>query len=156
MQDWPTVVVVSGSGLWQDGQPLPTNVPGIDSGSSPAQGQDGTGGQGSSPTQQPNGFGSLMFPMLLLVLVFMIVTTMMSSRREKRRVSDMLAGLKRGDRVQTVAGVIGTVHEVKDDSVVLRVDESTGTKISFARSSVQHVLKSARSDSKAEDPETED
>jgi preprotein translocase subunit YajC len=127
---------------------LPTSVPGIGPGPG-ATGQDASGGAQPGAQTQPGGLPP-MFLLVLLVIVFMIVTTMMSSRREKRRVADMLAGLKRGDRVQTTAGMIGTVHEVKDDAIVLRVDDATGAKIHFARSAVAHVLKSAKSEGKSE------
>lgn len=154
MQDWMSMAATSGLGVVQEGGDLPTNVPGIGPGpAETTEGADGStagggGGGGTTPTFNP------MFLLLLLVLVFMIVTTMMSSRREKRRVADMIAGLKRGDRVQTLAGIIGTVQEVRDEAVVLRVDDATGTKINFAKSAVQHVLKPARTDSKTEGAES--
>lgn len=153
MQDWMSMAAASALGLGQEGGDLPTNVPGLGPGPEGAtQGQNGSPGAqpgtGASPTFNP------MFLLLLLVLVFMIVTTMMSSRREKRRVAEMISSLKRGDRVQTLAGMIGTVQEVRDDSIVLRVDDTTGTKIHFAKTAVQHVLKSARTDGKSEGAES--
>lgn len=149
MMDWLSMAGAAGLGLWQEGGDLPTQVPGIDQGGPAAPGQQGAPppGPGTGGTQ---GFFNPVFLMLLLLLVFMILSTVMSSRREKRRVAEMLGGLKRGDRVQTLAGMIGTVHEVKEDAVVLRVDEATGTKIQFAKTAVQHVIKQARSDPKNE------
>ncbi len=44
--------------------------------------------------------------------------------------------------MQTVGGVIGAIVEIKPDFVVLKVDESSNTRITFARSSVQQVLSS--------------
>jgi preprotein translocase subunit YajC len=152
MDDWISAAVWAGTGTVQEGADLPTSVPGIDSGNGAAEGQIPPAGTGGPGTTQP-AFNPL-FLMLLLVIVFMIVTTMMSSRREKRRVSSMIGALKRGDRVQTLAGMIGTIHEVKDDSIVLRVDETTGTRIHFAKSAVQAVLKSAKSDSRSETVES--
>jgi preprotein translocase subunit YajC len=48
--------------------------------------------------------------------------------------------------------VLGTVVEVRDDEVVLRVDDATGTKIAFAKSAVQGVLRK-RAEAKAEETE---
>jgi preprotein translocase subunit YajC len=42
--------------------------------------------------------------------------------------------------VQTIGGVIGTIVEVKDAEVVVKIDETTNTKIRFARSAIQQVL----------------
>jgi preprotein translocase subunit YajC len=52
----------------------------------------------------------------------------------------MLSALKRHDRVQTIGGVIGAVVEVKDDEVVLKVDETNNIKMRFARSAVQQII----------------
>jgi preprotein translocase subunit YajC len=141
--------MAGGIGLWQEGD-LPTQVPGIgpDGGAAETGQPGGTGAPGGATPQNP--LASPMFLILLLVVVFMFATTIMSSRKEKRRVAEMIGALKRGDRVQTLAGIIGTVHEVKDDSVVIRVDEATGTKMQFAKTAVQHVLKPARAESKDE------
>lgn len=95
-----------------------------------------------------------MFMILIAVLGFMIVMSMMTGRRERKKREQMLSSIARHDRVQTVGGVIGTVVEVRDDEIVLKVDESTNTRIHFARSAVQNVLKKGREsrESKAEEP----
>ncbi|VAX39929.1 hypothetical protein MNBD_PLANCTO03-1006, partial [hydrothermal vent metagenome] len=95
---------------------------------------------------QPGLFNPL-FIMLALVMVFMVFTTMMSGRREKKRTAEMLASLKRGDRVLTLGGMIGTIHELREDSIVLRVDDVSGAKAHFTRGAIQRVLKSAKSSS---------
>ena len=86
----------------------------------------------------------MIFWVLLAFIAFILITTIMSGRKEKRRVAEMLSSLSKGDKVQTAGGMIGTIAEVRDDTVVLRVDESTNTRIRFARSAVQKVLKPAR------------
>ncbi len=109
------------------------------------------GAQGAPPTSP---FGGQMFMILIAVLGFMIVMSMMTGRRERKKREQMLSSIARHDRVQTVGGVIGTVVEVRDDEIVLKVDESTNTRIHFARSAVQNVLKKGREsrESKAEEP----
>ena len=56
------------------------------------------------------------------------------------------------DTVQTIGGVIGSIVEVKNDSVVLKVDESSNTRITFSRSAIQQVL---NSDTKSAPPDLE-
>jgi preprotein translocase subunit YajC len=105
----------------------------------PIEGQPGTaapGGPGGAQTP----FGGYLFPMLLLFLVMMIMFTVLGQRRDKKKRAAMLGSVKKHDRVQTVGGVIGSITEIKPDTVVLKVDESTNTRITFARSSIQHVL----------------
>ena len=109
---------------------------------------------GTAPVQRPPaGIGPEMIFLMVGLMVFMFVMTALSGRKEKRRRAELLASLQRHDRVQTLGGVIGTVVEVHDDEVVLKVDESTNTRIRFARSSVQQILKKS-SDSRSETPET--
>ena len=82
--------------------------------------------------------------MLALLLVFMIVSSMMSARRAKKQTAQMLGGHKRGDKVLTAAGIFGTVHEVRDDAVVLKIEDVSGTKVQFAKHAIQQVVKSAK------------
>jgi preprotein translocase subunit YajC len=110
----------------------------------------GPGGQGSGP----DPFGGYLFPMLLLFLVMMILFTVFGQRRDKKKRQAMLGSVKKHDKVQTVGGVIGSIVEVKPDTVVLKVDESTNTRITFARSSIQHVLSDGPEGERAGGPGT--
>ena len=83
--------------------------------------------------------GQFMFIMLGLLVVMIILSTL-GPRREKKRREAMLNAVKKHDRVQTVGGVIGAIVELKPDFVVLKVDESANTRITFARSAIQQVL----------------
>ena len=58
----------------------------------------------------------------------------------KKKRKALLSTVKKHDRVQTVGGVIGSIVEVNPDTVVLKVDESSNTRITFARSAIQQVL----------------
>lgn len=125
-----------------------SEVLGAPGGGAPAGGES-TGqaapGGGAPAGQAPGGGGfGLMLPLLFGLMIFMIVTSMFSGRKEKKRRAEMLASVKKRDRVQTVGGIIGTVVELKGDELVLKVDEGSNTRIRFARSAVQQVIKSAR------------
>ena len=63
-----------------------------------------------------------------------------SKRTQDKKRTDMLSALKRGDRVQTIGGILGTVVEARDADVLLKVDESSNTKIRFSRSAIHRVL----------------
>ncbi len=111
-----------------------TAVPGI-----PGAGA-GTGAQAAPPG---GGFGILM--PFIFVLVFMIGFSWWTQSKERKKRQAMLASISRSDRVQTMGGIIGTVVEMRDDEVVLRVDEATNTKITFSKNAVQGVMKKAHS-----------
>lgn len=128
-----------------------------------------SGGGGAAGTTQPaggapgggaapGGMGGmgLLFPLLMGLMIFMVVTSIFSGRKEKKRRESMLGTLKKRDRVQTVGGIIGTIVELKSDELVLKVDEGSNTRIRFARSAVQSVLKPAKSPGEAEEAAYED
>lgn len=94
-------------------------------------------GNGLLAEQRPD-----LWPMglVLAVCVFWVWMTVSNSRKEKRKRKDMLAGMKKGDRAMTIGGVIGTIVNIKDDEIVLKVDESTNTKMTFVRGAIQKVL----------------
>ncbi|MFG0283065.1 MAG: preprotein translocase subunit YajC [Phycisphaerales bacterium JB039] len=103
-------------------------------------GPAGPGG-GGAPSSNILTF---LWPMLLAFLVLMIFTSFRGQKKQERQKREMLAALKKHDKVQTHAGIIGTVVEIKDDQVVLKVDDATNTRIRFAKAAVSQVLTSAR------------
>jgi preprotein translocase YajC subunit len=42
--------------------------------------------------------------------------------------------------VQTIGGIVGVVTDVRENEVVVKVDNNTNTRITFAKSAVQTVL----------------
>jgi preprotein translocase subunit YajC len=53
----------------------------------------------------------------------------------------MLNQLKKGDKISTIGGLHGTVVELTDDTVVLRVNDTT--KMTFERSAINTIINSA-------------
>ena len=96
--------------------------------------------QTQGPPTQPNPMAFFFPAILVAMVVFMLLSARSQKKREKRERENMYARMSRNDRVQTVGGVIGTVLSVKDDEVVLKVDESTNTKMTFVKTSVQRIL----------------
>jgi preprotein translocase subunit YajC len=102
----------------------------------------------SAPTSQPGPASPLDFlrsPFVPLVLVLIVFWWVMSRSRgkERSRYEQMLSALKKNDRVQTIGGMIGTVVDVRDNIVILKVDEASNTKIHFNRTAIKEVLRDA-------------
>lgn len=97
----------------------------------------------SQPTQPPApGAGAALrtfLPVLAMIAVFYWLM-MRGSRREQKKVQDMLRNLKRNDRVQTIGGIRGTVVDVRDDEVVVKVDEASNVRMRFARNAIKEVF----------------
>lgn len=103
--------------------------------------------QGVGTQDAPGWLTSPMIPLLIgiLILYFFVFR---SKRTQDRQRKDMLSQLKKGDRVQTIGGILGTVVEAQEDDVLLKVDESSNTKIRFSRSAIHRVVSEKNSDSK--------
>lgn len=85
------------------------------------------------------------FPIALMlgVLAFLFMSARSQKRREQDVRDQMYAKLAKNQRVLTVGGIIGTVMSVKDDEVVLKVDESNNTKMTFLKTAVQRIMDEA-------------
>jgi preprotein translocase subunit YajC len=78
---------------------------------------------------------------LLFVMIAMVYLFVFRSKKNKDRDRQkMLKELKRGDEVQTIGGIIGTVVEAREEDVLLKVDETNNTKMRFTRSAIHRVL----------------
>jgi preprotein translocase subunit YajC len=105
--------------------------------------------QAPAPAPVPPGQGQpsaleqfIQSPMslILIVMVLLWVFVFSSKRKDDKKKKELLSQLKRGDRVQTIGGIIGKVVESDEAKVLLKVDESSNTKIWFSRSAIFKVL----------------
>lgn len=108
-------------------------------------------GQPATPASDTNkGPAGLLsnWPILamlgLLVLVF--VLSGRSRKKEQAKRKEMLASLKKGDRVTTIGGLIGNVLEIKGDEVLVKVDENANVKMRFQRWAIQAVGESGKTE----------
>jgi preprotein translocase subunit YajC len=99
----------------------------------------------------PDFFSPLNMGIILAAAAFFWIY-MRSQKKERQRFADMLNALKRNDRVQTIGGIYGTVVDVRDNEVVLKVDESSNVKIRFNRQAIKEILREAAGPSPAEPP----
>ena len=80
-----------------------------------------------------------LYGMLIFLGVFYFVL-FRSRSREQKKVESLLSGLKKGDRVETIGGLFGTIVDVRDSEVVLKVDENNNVKLRFNRIAIKRVI----------------
>ncbi len=85
---------------------------------------------------------SMIWPFVLMFAVFYFLLIRPQQKKQKQRTL-MLNQIKKGDKVTTIGGLHGTVVELTDDTVVLRVNDTT--KMTFERSAVNNIVSSAPS-----------
>jgi preprotein translocase subunit YajC len=82
---------------------------------------------------------SPIVPMVIFAVVVYAVM-MRSRKRQDKQKKDALGQLKRGDEIQTIGGIIGTVVEARETEVIVKVDETNNTKMKFSRNAIHRVL----------------
>ncbi|KUP22728.1 preprotein translocase subunit YajC [Paenibacillus sp. DMB5] len=79
----------------------------------------------------------LVGPFVLMFVVFYFLLIRPQQKKTKTR-NAMLKALKKGDKIVTIGGLHGTIVELSDDIVVLRVNDVT--KLTFDRGSISHAV----------------
>lgn len=95
-----------------------------------------------APERGAGGFPSEFVFIMLAVFAIFYFLVMRPQRSRERQRKDMLAALRKGDKIMTIGGVIGTVVNIRDTEVTVKVDESSNTRVTFARSAIDRVLAS--------------
>jgi preprotein translocase subunit YajC len=99
-------------------------------------------GQPIGPTGQaaPNPLGGGFMFILMGLMAVMIFMTFRSQSKEKKKRAQLLAALSKGDKIQTIGGIIGNIVEIRDTEVIVKIDENNNTKMKFARSAIQNKI----------------
>ena len=88
--------------------------------------------QQTEPRQMPYTYW--LFIGLMFILMYVILFR--GPRRKQQQHRQMVQTLEKNDRVRTIGGIIGTVVDIKDDEITLKVDESNNTKIKVVTSAI--------------------
>ena len=94
------------------------------------------GAAASDPTS-PGSLISMFLPMILIVGVFYFLM-IRPQRKKDKKVKDMLANLKPGDRICTIGGIYGTIKGLREDTVILSVGKDN-IEMVFARWAIRNV-----------------
>ncbi len=82
-------------------------------------------------------------PFVAIFVIFYFLLIRPQAKRQRDQ-AQMLANLKKGDRVLTQGGIFGVIVGVRDDMVVLKIAENT--KVEVARSAISGISASKGSE----------
>jgi len=153
------VLAMAASAMAQDTKPAPAPteptlvpVPGDEApGAAPATPQTpGTPAAGTSTTSPASGGGDkaqppaqgpdmYLFVVLIGGVVLMWIWMGRGRRKQEAKRKEMLSNLKKGDKIVSIGGVIGTVIEAKPEEITVKVDETNNVRMKFARWSIRGV-----------------
>ena len=92
-----------------------------------------------SPEQPANPMiQSMVIPYILIILIFYFLVFKPQKQKQKQQ-KQMLQNLKKNDQVVTASGIHGTIVNVKDKTVVLRIDDNA--KMEIDREAIATVVK---------------
>lgn len=97
----------------------------------------------TAPTTSPasNGLGFLGRPEIMMVVMVVIFYFLLirPQQRQRKELAARIASLQTGDRVITTSGIHGIIHNVRDNTVVIKVAE--GTMLEFDKAAVGSIQK---------------
>ena len=86
---------------------------------------------------QQGGIVSMVLPIALIFVIFYVFIIRPQNKKQKET-QKMIDALKKGDKVVTIGGIHGVISSVKDQTVIVKVDDDA--KIEFTRSAVASVI----------------
>lgn len=84
----------------------------------------------------------ITFGLIILIFYFLIIRP---QKKKEKETKNMLAAMKKGDKVVSIGGIRGTIAIVKETTVVVKVDDNT--RIEFSKNAIAQII-----DKKAETP----
>jgi preprotein translocase subunit YajC len=98
-------------------------------------------GQGTGAPANPSSFITSLIPFAAIIAIFYFLIIRPQNKKQKET-QRMLSALKKGDKITTIGGVHGTIVNVRESTVVVKVDDNV--KIEFSRSAISGVVSVAR------------
>jgi len=87
------------------------------------------GGASASKNSAGSIFNPTMIGMILMMFVIMYFLMIRPEQKRQKEKQNMLNNLKKGDKIVTLGGIIGTISGIKEDSIILKVADNTNIRI---------------------------
>ena len=96
--------------------------------------------------------GGLASPLIMMVLMFAIFYFMLirPENKRKKEAEEMRSAVRKGDKITTIGGIIGTVVDVKENNIVIETSADQ-VRIEFAKwaiSSNETAAENAKAEAK--------
>jgi preprotein translocase subunit YajC len=113
------------------------------------EGTDKKEGESETEKKKPkssNPFGGPFIWIMLGAVVLMFIFSSRGRKKQEAKRREMIENLTKGDRIVTIGGIVGTVAEIRDDEIIVKVEDSTRMK--FARWAIRTVGEEVKDDKK--------
>ncbi len=94
----------------------------------------------NNPSGGAQGGPSLLVSFIPIIAIFVLfyLLLILPQQKKAKQHQSMLNSLHKGDRVVTTGGMYGTVHDVKDNMIVLKISDEV--KVELVKSAVAAVI----------------
>lgn len=93
----------------------------------------------------PSGMLSMLLPFILMFVVMYFLILRPQKRKDKDRKS-LLSRIKKNDKVVTSGGIHGIIISVRENEVILRVDDAKDVKVKVDRTAIVAVVEVSHDD----------
>ncbi len=100
-------------------------------------------GQGGAASGQGGGFAAFI-PLILMFVIFYFLLIRPQQKKAKEH-REMIANLKKGDKIVTSGGIYGTITGIDDNTMMIEIAEKVRVKLN--RANVAGLAQSAASQS---------
>lgn len=83
--------------------------------------------------------GMVQVGLLVLMVLVMYILIIRPQQKRQKELRKMMDKLRKGDKIVTIGGIHGQIEEVKERTVVIRVDPQNNTRIEFVKSAISEV-----------------
>ncbi len=104
-------------------------------------------GQGGAAAPSGGGGTSYMLLMFATLAIFFYFIILRPQQREQKRQQKVLDAVKKGDQVESIGGIHGTVVAVDTTHNVVSVQVDKNVKLDFSRNAIKSVFR--KEDAKA-------
>ncbi len=101
----------------------------------------------AEPVPAEGGMASLV-PLILIMVIFYFLLIRPQQKRVKEH-KNLVDGLKKGDKIITGGGIIGTVIDAKD--AILKVEIADGVRVKIRRDTVSGLAETAKTEETKKD-----
>ncbi len=122
---------------------VPTSNVAAGNASAPATNTSQPGNAQTKPAADGGGGLGGMFGMpMIMVLIFVVLYFVLfrGQKKEEKNRKKQISELKKGDEVLLISGKFGKVVDIKEDRVVVKVDEANNVKETYLKSAIQKVV----------------
>lgn len=84
--------------------------------------------------------GQFIIPLMLVVMLFMWLSARSQQKKQKTEREDMLSSLKPKDKIETIGGIFGTIKEIKEQEIVIRIDDAKDISLKVSKTSIRRRL----------------